>query len=210
MTANKAPSYPTKGYENCASELIETQNNFLSRNEELELSPSSAHFVERAHPREAKPAYSAGRGRGDAAERIRAGRSAGACAALSAQSPSDRTPDWVARPSEPVKDKLQAKLEEAELLRTNIWPERGACVARLLSITRKVGLGRPKCGRPEGSKGIVGGRFSGLFRLVRVDYDRNRGRQSFLRQRRGMGHGGGVHARYNLYAVQHWRYLTIT
>ena len=42
MTANKAPSYPSKGYENCASELIETQNDFLSRNEELELSPSSA------------------------------------------------------------------------------------------------------------------------------------------------------------------------
>ena len=42
MTANKAPSYPSKGYENCASELIETQNDFLSRNEELELSRSSA------------------------------------------------------------------------------------------------------------------------------------------------------------------------
>ena len=41
MTANKAPSYPTKGYQNCASELIETQNDFLSRNEELELSRSS-------------------------------------------------------------------------------------------------------------------------------------------------------------------------
>ena len=38
MTANKAPSYPTKGYQNCASELIETQNDFLSRNEELALS----------------------------------------------------------------------------------------------------------------------------------------------------------------------------
>ena len=37
MTANKAPSYPTKGYQNCASELIETQNDFLSRNEELAL-----------------------------------------------------------------------------------------------------------------------------------------------------------------------------
>ena len=43
MTANKAPGYPSKGYENCASELIETQNDFLSRKEELELSPSSAH-----------------------------------------------------------------------------------------------------------------------------------------------------------------------
>ena len=42
MTANKAPSYPTKGYENCTSELIKTQNDFLSRNEELELSRSSA------------------------------------------------------------------------------------------------------------------------------------------------------------------------
>ena len=42
-TANKAPGYPSKGYENCASELIETQNDFLSRKEELELSPSSAH-----------------------------------------------------------------------------------------------------------------------------------------------------------------------
>jgi hypothetical protein len=52
MTANKAPSYPSKGYENCASELIETQNDFLSRNEELELSPSSAHSS-----KEAKPAY---------------------------------------------------------------------------------------------------------------------------------------------------------
>ena len=38
MTSNKAPSYPRKGYENCAPELIETQNDFLSRNEELELS----------------------------------------------------------------------------------------------------------------------------------------------------------------------------
>jgi len=46
MTANKAP-YPTKGYENCASELIETQNDFLSRNEELELSPSSARSSKR-------------------------------------------------------------------------------------------------------------------------------------------------------------------
>jgi two-component sensor histidine kinase len=41
-TANKAPTYPTKGYENFALELIETQDDFLSRNEELELSRSSA------------------------------------------------------------------------------------------------------------------------------------------------------------------------
>jgi hypothetical protein len=39
----KAAKYSSKGYENCASELIETQNDFLSRNEELELSRSSAH-----------------------------------------------------------------------------------------------------------------------------------------------------------------------
>ena len=42
MTANKAPSYPTKGYENFALELIEIQDDFLSRNEELEFSRSSA------------------------------------------------------------------------------------------------------------------------------------------------------------------------
>jgi hypothetical protein len=42
-TANRAPSYPSKGYENCALEPIETQDDFPSRNEELELSRSSAH-----------------------------------------------------------------------------------------------------------------------------------------------------------------------
>jgi len=41
MRVNRTSGYPSKGYENCASELIETQNDFLSRNEELELSPSS-------------------------------------------------------------------------------------------------------------------------------------------------------------------------
>ena len=42
-TAKRAPSYPTKGYENPASEPIETQYDFPLRNEELEPSGSSAH-----------------------------------------------------------------------------------------------------------------------------------------------------------------------
>jgi hypothetical protein len=42
-TTNRAPSYPTKGDENCALELIETQDDFLSRNEEFSPSRSSAY-----------------------------------------------------------------------------------------------------------------------------------------------------------------------
>jgi hypothetical protein len=40
-TANRAPSYPSKGYENCALEPIETQDDFLSRNEDFALPRSS-------------------------------------------------------------------------------------------------------------------------------------------------------------------------
>ena len=43
-TAKRAPRYPTKGYENPASEHIETQYYFPLRNEELEPSGSSAHY----------------------------------------------------------------------------------------------------------------------------------------------------------------------